>query len=407
MLGDLHSRVREIQKPSEVRWRADDEKQKSSQGKAFTALHNIERLVKADTLYSLEQEVQRQPTEDRRTDFFLVRPGDEKQKISQDNAFAALPKTMAGLIAMSHLPGEKLQHRLSDVQHWLHYIQTFNLLDKPQRARLLSQGATGASAFLQALPFEPALTMRNDRFQFALQGRLGLVPEEAELAAACTSDLTGPDRKLEHMDMCKIGGGSQNLHNLGGVAPTSDMMTECGVVHRVEPRAELAGFGQGGADIVAYDFPETGKTSAIEVSIPNPTTITRSSPAALLPLYTADEVANDKRAKYEAACDMNGLENWQVIIEVPGALGRGTLKVIAICEEIAMRRGRLEHAIPSNAPFTSRKFKQYWMQRFSVALQSARFTAVHLRIKGIPANNMQLASKRAAGGCKPSQRPTA
>ena len=103
-----------------------------------------------------------------------------------------------------------------------------------------------------------------------------------------------------------------------------------GVVHRVEPRAELAGFGQGGADIVAYDFPETGKTSAIEVSIPNPTTITRSSPAALLPLYTADEVANDKRAKYEAACDMNGLENWQVIIEVPGALGRGTLKVIAI-----------------------------------------------------------------------------
>ena len=170
---------------------------------------------------------------------------------------------MAGLIAMSHLPGEKLQHRLSDVQHWLHYIQTFNLLDKPQRARLLSQGATGASAFLQALPFEPALTMRNDRFQFALQGRLGLVPEEAELAAACTSDLTGPDRKLEHMDMCKIGGGSQNLHNLGGVAPTSDMMTECGVVHRVEPRAELAGFGQGGTDIVAYDSPaETGKTSA-------------------------------------------------------------------------------------------------------------------------------------------------
>ena len=110
--------------------------------------------------------------------------------------------------------------------------------------------------------------MRNDRFQFALQGRLGLVPEEAELAAACTSDLTGPDRKLEHMGMCKIGGGSQNLHNLGGVAPTSDMMTECGVSHRVEPRAELAGFGQGGADIVAYDFPESGKTSAIEVSIP-------------------------------------------------------------------------------------------------------------------------------------------
>ena len=96
--------------------------------------------------------------------------------------------------------------------------------------------------------------------------------------------------------------------------------------------------------------------------------------AATQPLYAAARRERQKSSKYEDIARKSGREIEPLVVEAHGALGVSCLRAISTCGALAKANNCHKHlAMLSRNPWLSRRFEQYWRQRFSVALQQGNY----------------------------------
>jgi hypothetical protein len=100
------------------------------------------------------------------------------------------------------------------------------------RARLLSVKQPESSAWLKCIPSEPRLTLPAEDFRDNVLINLGLLPTHIPIGGKCPC---GEIQTVEHMTICKIGGGGIKVHDaLVGIFV--DMLRDCGDRAYSEPR---------------------------------------------------------------------------------------------------------------------------------------------------------------------------
>jgi hypothetical protein len=291
---------------------------------------------------------------------------------------ASFPTNVAQLARLAAAPRRRVQHTLVEVYYLARFLQVFNQVSPDIRPKLVSQCADGASDFLECIPFEPSLSLSNETMRWNVLRWLGVNTDldKTTTHCECYHNVATRQKRVDgyvdpnHIDNCKVGGGNQFRHN--NVVHTIGAMIHAARLDvAIEVRGELEGTGQGGPDIKATNFPETGETSIIEVAVVNPASELYRSAATTIPLSAADTMGKKKEAKYAEAARHAKMANWQAIVESPGALGRGLVKIVKQLGVIAKRNGG--QVAPAKAPWNARSFRQYWTQRLSVAVHKGSY----------------------------------
>lgn len=319
-----------------------------------------------------------------------LEPAEQERREALDDPIfermATFPANLAQLISIATTPKRRVQHILADVYYLASFLQVFNDVKPDIRPKLVSQCMDGASDFLECIPFEPSLSLSNEVMRWNVLRWLGVDTDLDKTTVHCecyhnkaTRQSHLPTHYVDpnHIDNCKVGGGNQYRHN-NVVHTIGAMLHAARLDVAIEVRGELEGTGQGGPDIKATNFPETGETSIIEVAVVNPASELYRAAATTIPLHAADTMSAKKQAKYAEAARQSKMGNWQAIVESPGALGQGLVKIVKQLGVIAKRNGG--QVAPAKAPWNARQFRAYWTQRLSVAVHKGAYEMA-LRIR--------------------------
>jgi hypothetical protein len=255
---------------------------------------------------------------------------DSYERVEQAGYFEKNPSPDAEKVQLPQRPEEFLSvdwQQAKGLQrilfHDVEVLQLEKLLStaSPQaRARILSCGGTGASAWLLAIPTEPSVTMADTAYVSALRFRLGLSPVN-DMPAKCVCGVSLADKPDHFLSCISLNQSSISRHNAlahvalrlcreagGTVQPEPHYATE-----HVRPDGQIRWLD----DVHdGYDF--------VDVSVVHPgSSFTRVAQKAG---GAAKQREAAKRTKYEELRKTYGAEFVPLVFESYGAMGEAAHK---------------------------------------------------------------------------------
>ena len=249
--------------------------------------------------------------------------------------------------------------------------------DSAGRARLLSQTAPGAGAFLTAVPLMQSLRFTHECFRTALRTRLGL-PHPAIAGVRrceCGEELQEGVLAGQHLMRCGRGGERTLTHD-GIRDVVYVILREAGLSVRREARGifPLRGDETEGRimDLVAAD-PQGGPRLLVDVTVADPLQAPVTA-AAVERGHAARAAEALKTTKYSDHSPDDSLI--PAAVETFGCLGGQFDSLLRTC---AQRAAALRVSDESQIGEEASRLLRYYRQRVSVSLQRSQARAIHHR----------------------------
>ena len=286
--------------------------------------------------------------------------------MSDDELKKTFPSTASQLLQ----PHKRLQRTLTNLTQDILYKKFFASLDDKGRALNLSESSPGASAFLHAVPSSANLFMPDEFFRVAARDRLGLpplngpVPEcnNPNCALYHGSTHADPDSAARELRRHRHGMGACSRH-ARVVKQITEMFRAANIPTTVEPmvrRPDLRG------DIAETRTNGHGYKTIYDVSITETTRSDTLSRAAKTAGAAAAESKKHKNNKYLGACKAINAHFYPLIFETSGFIDKSVFDLIA--QISGSLPNQAEH-IPEFTTWAAPTFKQYWLQRISIAVR--------------------------------------
>jgi hypothetical protein len=279
-----------------------------------------------------------------------------------------------------------LQKRLGEVFHRTRLVQLYlGASSGEEQARLLSQSQRGAGAAFYALPSEPLLTLPDAALAWHISHHLGcpdLLEVEAETAEqcklkrrckiACSGEGRHVEARAQHAFNCNQGGGTHHRHDTL-VRALARCVRQAGLMVKVEPRAQYEGLGNGGPDLLLYEFPLAGSRREnvfVDVAVVNPAQKALVEGARKHYLKAATDREAFKNSLYSSLEEQKRGRVVGAAMEVPGALGNGFRGILRSAAKVA---DAAEIPLPSSVTWAAGNFGSYWRQQLAVAAIKSSF----------------------------------
>ena len=267
-------------------------------------------------------------------------------------------------------PHEKLQNSLCRLEQDIHYRTFFNTLDGPRRAVNLSESSPGASGFLQAVPSSISLFMPDETFRAAVRDRLmipplnGPVPEctlaNCPIAHLSTHDPDSASRELR-----------RHRHGMGACARHARvvkqvrlMLASVNIPTTPEPTVQSDPVLRG--DIAENHTHNRGYKTVYDVSITDTTKGDTLHIAAQQAGAAAAHTKQIKNNNYLNACRAINAHFYPLIFETSGFMDKSVFDLIT---QISSSLHNEAEFIPEYTTWAAPSFKQYWLQRLSIAVR--------------------------------------
>lgn len=286
--------------------------------------------------------------------------------INQDEKNTMYPTEAAHLhAAMSHL-----QNRLTILEHSIRLHNITKDLDVNKQAALVSASSQAAPAFLQAIPSSPALFLPSSKLEVAIRDRLFLSPFNDPIPNCCHPGCTA--RRIDHEDADDIARElRRDPHATGecarhaAVVRQIDLMLKAvNIPTSLEPIVQVSPQLRG--DIAENVTAHNGVTTIYDVSIIDPTGKHIVNKAAKEEGAAATHARNRKIAKYNPVVTKHGMRFFPLIFESSGHIDKSVFDLI---EALERRAQLIPDSVPEHTTWAAPNFRQYWLQRISIALQ--------------------------------------
>jgi hypothetical protein len=324
---------------------------------------------------------------------------------------ATLPKKMPDLLKFNDV--DKLQNR------FMLYLNRVNIdLHKrslgtdEQRAVYNSISAPYASAYLQTVPSESALTLSNEQMLISLRMRLGLPIVkyfECDPEAECACGKTIKDGIVKftdaHLLNCQETARFKNRHDaMVGVLCQAALSVKLSPVRELPCTRNQMGASQNHAkyDISCPNLDPGVMISHFDATFPSVISSGCMKAGANRPLAVADARVREKHTKYDKYIKDKSANFTPLVIEAQGAVHH---EVINFLKKLSYRAN---HQAPDQAAWTAENFIQYWTQRLSCELHRHNGTGIANAIRAqkaafseCPLDQPQIQEDGAAPGTEP------
>ena len=118
-------------------------------------------------------------------------------------------------------------------------------------------------------------------------------------------------------------------------------------------------------DVEVYDFPYSGNSAFVEVSVVNPAQARLVRQAAQVPLSAAAAREREKRAKYASLAAQHKAALFPAVMEAFGAFGPGLKNILGACAARVSEERFAESVLART--WASASFRQFWSQRIAVS----------------------------------------
>ena len=247
------------------------------------------------------------------------------------------------------------------------------------RSRLLSSAGPGATGWLLAMPFTPAISLSDADFRTSARFRLGLDIPSCQLSSRC---ICGQDLDADgsHAMVCNRGPQRSHRHD-SLVRAFGNILREANAT--VEYEVSLASKGvvsttlpdkDGRMDLVFRQ--DTGGSCFADVSVVHPSCKTYIEQSVKVEGFSAKQGAVRKNSKYAAIVEEKGHAFLPLIVESYGAWGEDT---VSFLRTLANERATHLHGNKSNlvACMLNR-----WWQILSCTLQRGNVGMLDSRTAG-------------------------
>ena len=271
-----------------------------------------------------------------------------------------------------------------------HYAVAFAKLkklietDKAAMARINSLSQPHASDYLFAVPTSATTTFTNDHARLIHRIRYGIDPfGMSNYTCVCERNTAAT---LAHMLHCPKRGKMISRHD-DLVATMAALLTKAGLRTSVEPRGDIQGAGQGGADGKFYN-PSSGKWTYFDMTVPNPIANTHVRAASKKVGATTEKAEKQKNGQYKAAHEKEGRAFIPCAIDVFGAYGRGANRLVS------MGATALENTFGATNEYIAKAWKQDAYKQISCVLQRSTMVGCSkLRADVLAALNYRLSAE--------------
>jgi hypothetical protein len=264
--------------------------------------------------------------------------------------------------------GAKSQKALNSLKMDIKAAQLLEDLDTVQRAVALSERSRGASAWLQAIPSSPHLFMPSDSFRAAIRDRL-LIPPRNGPVPMCSHrdcplyDATDPDDAARELRRHCHGMGACTRH-ARVVKQVTLMLSAANIPSTPEPIVQKNPQLRG--DIAEQHTHNRGFKTVYDVSITDTTKRETLQAAAAKAGAAAAAQKQRKINKYTTACRNIDARFFPLIFETSGYIDQSVFDLI---EQISLFLPDNSVSIPEFTTWAAPTFKQYWLQRITIALR--------------------------------------
>jgi hypothetical protein len=267
---------------------------------------------------------------------------------------------------------KKLQKTLSNLEQDLYYRNFFDTLDNAHRAVNLSESSTGASGFLHAVPSAASLFMPNDNFRAAVRDRLMIPPlngpiPECTLAHCPLAHLSTQDPDLASREL------RRHRHGVGACArhgrvvkQISALLASVNIPTVVEPTVQRLPTLRG--DLAEHHTNSRGYKTVYDVSITDTTKDDTLARAAKEAGAAAAHTKQIKNNKYLQPCRAINAHFYPLIFETSGYIDKSVFDLITVVSRAMFNEAEY---IPDYTTWAAPSFKQYWLQRISIAVRGA------------------------------------
>jgi hypothetical protein len=260
--------------------------------------------------------------------------------------------------------------------HAIQQFESTHLTTQAQKAHYLSKTGPHATAFLQTVQSERAMTFSNKEFQVILYTYLQLdilSLFKADPNNPCICGGVDARRNLircteDHLLNCQRNNGFTRRHDA-----IKEILIEMFRNGKLSPESEKqCDIGSGRFsrfDITVDGLIHTNKILNMDLTIPNPLAKKQVAHAAKTALHAAETYVTLKNEKYNQYVDENSFFT-PLVIETFGAMH-------PLMEGIIRRTShRVNHTPPERATWTAPTFCAYYFQRISCALQKMNAQAI-------------------------------
>jgi hypothetical protein len=290
----------------------------------------------------------------------------DHRRIHVDERDKMYPTTGAHLkVASGHL-----QNRLTLLELSIHRYELVQRMDVSQQAALLSASSKGSSAFLQAIPSSANLFIPSRKLEVAIRDRLCLSPFNDEIPNCCHPGCTA--RRIDHEDADDTARDlRRDPHSTGACARHAAVIKQLTLCFRavnipttLEPIIQENPLRRG--DIAEQVTSRDGRTTVYDITVVDPTARHIRERAAKEAGAAAKHAHQLKNNKYLEKARRLGLRFFPLVLESSGHMDKSFLDLLEILE----RRAQLiPDAVPEFTTWAAPNFRQYWLQRISIALQ--------------------------------------
>lgn len=286
--------------------------------------------------------------------------------ITQDQRMQWYPSTPQELLH-NH---SKLQRSYTNLLQNIAHDDLLNSLDDPQRAVLLSESSSGASAWLCAVPSSRSLFMPTDNFRVAVRDRLMIPPLNGPVPECSQANCP-----LAHLDPSDTDAAARELrrhkHGVGACArharvvkQISLMLESVNIRTVMEPKVRRSPELRG--DLAEHDTHNRGFNTIYDVSVTDPTKADTLQDAARKAGTAAQSIKKIKNLKYLQACKDIDAHFYPLIFETSGYIDKSVFDLITTISRNFVNEK--EH-IPEFTTWAAPSFKHYWLQRITIALR--------------------------------------
>ena len=260
----------------------------------------------------------------------------------------------------------------------MHTIQVKDFINSPvwsqmDRARILSQCQFGANNWLYAIPSDPFFSIRSHLFPIVIHNWIGSVFPLSQAPNCVCKRKVVLDPLGYHLKVCSVGKCITTHNNcvdvLGAMARSAGhQVSVANAIHHIHEDSDKV------PDLNIHSRIVWGKDKYIDLRIANPAIHSAPSQFSSVPLAAASNAENVKEKKHGPACRLMGSDFDGFGIEYYGAFGVKAKSLFEIlCSEIDA-----DSFSPPN--WAANSVSSYWLQRFSVVLQSSNADRIlHLR----------------------------
>ena len=326
----------------------------------------------------------------------VVNAGDLKH-IKKSPFASRLPTSMAGLTQFKDI--KKLQHRITQFAQTVDFqkFEATYIRNQAQKAHFLSKTGPHATAFLQTVQSERAMTFHNREFLVILYTYLQIDVLPLFKASPNTPCACGQLDSTKKAVLCTQG----HLLNCGAKNDFTrrhdaikeilmEMFRAANLFPVAEKQCDIGSGKFSRFDISVENILHEYKVLNMDLTIPNPLAKKIVAEAAKTPMAAAEHYVHLKNAKYSQYVTHDNFFS-PAVIETFGAVHPFLANLI--------RRAsiKVNHVPPERATWTASTFAQYYFQRISCTLQKMNAQS----ITNVVTNSANLAKSSHSNGKSP------